>query len=213
MLSRPIALLILLAGITQMATAATDAELRKCQALNDDPTRLACYDAAMQSAPTTPASERPAAAPQSAAAAPQSSAAAPVSPVTATRQPPATKADMSTATVAPAPVPTAPATPVATQNTEPTPAVQTTEDFGLPKEPDWEQIKDNQMVATVSGVSKTPLGSTIVELDNGHVWQQVDDKRLTLRKGDEVNIREGMGGSFYLAKTSGSRSLKVRRTK
>lgn len=206
MLSRPIALLILLAGITQMATAATDAELRKCQALNDDPTRLACYDAAMQSAPTTPASERPAAAPQSAAA-------APVSPVTATRQPPATKADMSTATVAPAPVPTAPATPVATQNTEPTPAVQTTEDFGLPKEPDWEQIKDNQMVATVSGVSKTPLGSTIVELDNGHVWQQVDDKRLTLRKGDEVNIREGMGGSFYLAKTSGSRSLKVRRTK
>jgi hypothetical protein len=206
MLSRPIALLILLAGITQMATAATDAELRKCQALNDDPTRLACYDAAMQSAPTTPASERP-------AAAPQSSAAAPVSPVTATRQPPATKADMSTATVAPAPVPTAPATPVATQNTEPTPAVQTTEDFGLPKEPDWEQIKDNQMVATVSGVSKTPLGSTIVELDNGHVWQQVDDKRLTLRKGDEVNIREGMGGSFYLAKTSGSRSLKVRRTK
>jgi hypothetical protein len=213
MLSRPIALLILLAGITQMATAATDAELRKCQALNDDPTRLACYDAAMQSAPTTPASERPAAAPQSAAAAPQSSAAAPVSPVTATRQPPATKADMSTATVAPAPVPTAPATPVATQNTEPSPAVQTTEDFGLPKEPDWEQIKDNQMVATVSGVSKTPLGSTIVELDNGHVWQQVDDKRLTLRKGDEVNIREGMGGSFYLAKTSGSRSLKVRRTK
>ena len=213
MLSRPIALLILLAGITQMATAATDAELRKCQALNDDPTRLACYDAAMQSAPTTPASERPAAAPQSAAAAPQSSAAAPVSPVTATRQPPATKADMSTATVAPAPVPTAPATPVATQNTEPTPAVQTTEDFGLPKEPDWEQIKDNQMVATVSGVSKTPLGSTIVELDNGHVWQQVDDKRLTLRKGDEVNIRGGMGGSFYLAKTSGSRSLKVRRTK
>jgi hypothetical protein len=69
------------------------------------------------------------------------------------------------------------------------------------------------MFATVSGVSKTPLGSTIVELDNGHVWQQVDDKRLTLRKGDEVNIREGMGGSFYLAKTSGSRSLKVRRTK
>jgi len=212
-LSRPIALLILLAGITQMATAATDAELRKCQALNDDPTRLACYDAAMQSAPTTPAPERPAAAPQSSAAAPQSSAAAPVSPVTATRQPPATKADMSTATIAPAPVPTAPATPVTTQNTEPTPAVQTTEDFGLPKEPDWEQIKDNQMVATVSGVSKTPLGSTIVELHNGHVWQQVDDKRLTLRKGDEVNIREGMGGSFYLAKTSGSRSLKVRRTK
>ena len=41
--------------------------------------------------------------------------------------------------------------------------------------------------------------------------QKVENPQDIVKPGDEVEIRAGIGGSFYLVKTSGSRSLKVRR--
>ncbi len=68
-----------------------------------------------------------------------------------------------------------------------------------------------ELVQTVTSVSLDPRGRLRLTLENDQVWAQTDRNRLSLRVGDRIVIRQGFGGSFYLAKQSGSRSLKVRR--
>lgn len=72
-----------------------------------------------------------------------------------------------------------------------------------------EQI--DEIVATVTDVSKSAGGKLIVSLDNGHVWRQLDNKTLHLKSGEAVIVRKASLGSFLLAKESGSRSIRVKR--
>jgi len=74
---------------------------------------------------------------------------------------------------------------------------------------DVEEI--SEIVFPVANVRKTPTGRLVIVLENGQVWVQADGLRLSLKPGNEVLIRAGLGGSYYLSKTSGSRSIKVRR--
>ncbi len=69
----------------------------------------------------------------------------------------------------------------------------------------------NEIVQLVAELCRAPLGALIVTLENGQIWAQTGNRKLNLKPGDEVSVRAGVAGSFYLTKTSGSRSLKVRR--
>jgi hypothetical protein len=68
-----------------------------------------------------------------------------------------------------------------------------------------------QIEASVSTVSTSAFGKLVVQLSNGQTWQQIDSSRLQLRQGDAVIIRSGRLGAYFLEKSSGSRSLRVRR--
>ena len=81
-----------------------------------------------------------------------------------------------------------------------------------------ESIKDTLEIEDVSEIAypvieirQSPLGRLIIELENGQIWMQTDATRLNLKPGDIVSVRAGLGGSYYLRKTSGSRSVKVKR--
>ena len=74
------------------------------------------------------------------------------------------------------------------------------------------EVEDiSEIVFPVANVRKTPVGRLVIVLENGQIWVQADGERLNLKPGNEVRIRTGLGGSYYLNKTSGSRSIKVRR--
>lgn len=88
------------------------------------------------------------------------------------------------------------------------PASATDAEFGRsadkPKAP-------NSITARVHDIQTRAYGSLVFELDNGQVWQQVDSKRTTIRKTDEVTIETALSGSFMMRKSSGGSSIRVRR--
>jgi hypothetical protein len=58
----------------------------------------------------------------------------------------------------------------------------------------------------------TPRGRGLIELEDGSLWLQRDDRPLALSPGDAVLIRAGLLGSQYLRPASGEgRSAKVER--
>lgn len=64
----------------------------------------------------------------------------------------------------------------------------------------------------VVGLNTTPRGRGLIELEDGSLWVQTDDRPLTLSAGDAVLIRAGLLGSQYLRPASGEgRSAKVER--
>jgi hypothetical protein len=63
----------------------------------------------------------------------------------------------------------------------------------------------------VSTISTNRNGKLRLRLDNGQVWEQTDSDRLALKPGDAVTIRRAALGSFLLSRTSGGRSIRVRR--
>jgi len=69
----------------------------------------------------------------------------------------------------------------------------------------------DQIEAVISQTSTTAFGKIVVELANGQVWQQIDSARLRLEDGDQVLIRSGRLGAYFLEKSSGSRAIRVRR--
>ncbi len=72
-----------------------------------------------------------------------------------------------------------------------------------------EQI-DN-IIMTVTDVQESATRRLIVTLENGQVWQQLDDKRLHIKTGETVTIRKASLGSFLMEKNSGSRAIRVKR--
>jgi len=96
--------------------------------------------------------------------------------------------------------------PPAVVPTQTTPA----SDFGL-IEPPKKKLEPQSLEANVATVKRSAAGLVItLDVDN-QVWRQVDSNRLSLKKGERVRIKAGLGGSFYLNKTKGSRSIRVRR--
>ncbi|HEY1282970.1 MAG TPA: hypothetical protein VGE96_00695 [Steroidobacteraceae bacterium] len=71
----------------------------------------------------------------------------------------------------------------------------------------------DRITAKVTKVSADTAGQTLVELDNGQVWQQVQ-KRLEAiaAPGDEVTLTRGALGSYFLVSKS-RLSTRVKRVK
>ncbi len=82
--------------------------------------------------------------------------------------------------------------------------------FGLRK-PFQEEIEIKIIEHAVTKVSRNSRGQLVLDLSNNQKWQQADQAKLSITSGDQVVIRKGFGGSYYLTKSHGSRSLKVRR--
>ena len=74
-----------------------------------------------------------------------------------------------------------------------------------------ESREKKELVDVVDQIVLSTSGMSVVLKDSQQRWRQVDDTRLRLKPGDEIKIRGGFGGSFYLTKAKGSRSVKVRR--
>jgi hypothetical protein len=67
------------------------------------------------------------------------------------------------------------------------------------------------ITARVNGWSRRSDGTSVIVLDNGQVWEAVDEpKVLVLNEGDEVRIERAALSTFRLV-TPSKRSAKVRR--
>ncbi|NOX51096.1 MAG: hypothetical protein GXP16_11275 [Gammaproteobacteria bacterium] len=82
--------------------------------------------------------------------------------------------------------------------------------FGLRK-PFQDEIELQVIEHAVTKVSRNPRGQLVLDLSNNQKWEQADQAKLSIKSGDQVVIRKGFGSSYYLTKSNGSRSLKVRR--
>ena len=69
----------------------------------------------------------------------------------------------------------------------------------------------SQIEATVTDVQKSAHKKLTVTLENGQTWRQLDNDRMFLKSGETVVVREASLGSFLMEKTSGSRSIRVKR--
>jgi hypothetical protein len=69
----------------------------------------------------------------------------------------------------------------------------------------------DQIKATVSSVKRSAYKKLTVTLDNGQVWQQLDNEPLPLSTGDLITVRLAKLGSYLLKKQSGSGSIRVKR--
>ncbi len=69
----------------------------------------------------------------------------------------------------------------------------------------------SQIEAKVTDVQKSTYKKLTVTLDNGQIWQQLDNQRMPLKSGETVVVREASLGSFLMEKKSGGRSIRVKR--
>lgn len=72
-------------------------------------------------------------------------------------------------------------------------------------------IQLDQIEAGVEEVSSNTYKRLILRLDNGHTWEQTGSKRLRIREGDQIIVRSGRLGAFFLEKADGSRAIRVKR--
>lgn len=56
----------------------------------------------------------------------------------------------------------------------------------------------DRIEARIVALRKSASGKTVITLDNGQVWQQIDAKRVRLSENDLVTIRKRSMGSFTL---------------
>ncbi len=167
---------------------ANDAELLRCGAIADSTARLACYDALTRSVREAKTS------PPKAVAAPV--AAAPVS---------------TTAPVVAAPAPAAPtaAAPAAAAASSALPK-QTTQQFGFEQRATTDELNsiNSEIVGNFDGWEP----NTRITLANGQVWQISDGSgRYVNLKSQQVRIRRGILGAFYIEFDGTNHSPKVRR--
>ena len=58
----------------------------------------------------------------------------------------------------------------------------------------------DKLTAHITAVSHKPRGEFIVTLDNDQVWEEAEiTSHLPLRAGDDITIKRGMLGAFYLS--------------
>ena len=70
-----------------------------------------------------------------------------------------------------------------------------------------------RITAKVAKVSASATGDTLVELDNGQVWQQVQQRIETIATpGEEITLTRGAFGSYFLISKS-RLSTRVKRVK
>ncbi len=71
----------------------------------------------------------------------------------------------------------------------------------------------DRITAKVAKVSASATGDTLIELENGQVWQQTQDRiERIAAPGDEVTVSKGAFGSYFLVSKS-RLSTRVKRVK
>jgi hypothetical protein len=71
----------------------------------------------------------------------------------------------------------------------------------------------DRITAKVTRISVASTGDTLVELDNGQVWQQTQSRLETIAAlGDEVTVSRGALGSYFMVSKS-RLSTRVKRVK
>ncbi|MFK8015294.1 MAG: hypothetical protein AB8G17_07620 [Gammaproteobacteria bacterium] len=183
----------LVASIACNVTYADDAGLKRCANIGSPLERLECYDALARSIDLAPAKPPAARAP---VAAPRVAA---------------NPAPAPTVAPAPAPVPE----PVSTAPPQPTPAAGTTTqpaDFGF-EEKRMRESSDN-LTARYDGEFSGWSGQTLFKLDNGQVWRQAQNGRVSYRRSRPlITIKKGAFGSYRLSVEGLNKTIRVKRVK
>jgi hypothetical protein len=101
--------------------------------------------------------------------------------------------------------------PVASQESgAPTPAVESSDDFGLEvKNADRDSNATRTYV--VASAKHTDLTGWTIEFANGQVWRQVGTEDYRIREGERYTIERGMFNSFMLGNGSNNRKIRVTR--
>ena len=81
------------------------------------------------------------------------------------------------------------------------------------EERDAVQEAPESISATITDAVESAHGKYTFTLDNGQVWRQTDSGRAIWRGGEQVTLERGALGSFFMRKTTGGRSLRVKRIK
>ncbi len=207
-------LLLALAGtmaVPQVFAQALPPSVLACADEADVLKRLSCYDREVARYRTPPAASSAA---SSAAAAPMGAASS-VSPATAARAPTTNAA--SAASGAPSVSATPPSAPATAAITSPAAAAA---DFGMNGELKRkegtgtpEPKKLDKLTARVASISSRPTGEPIYNLEGGQVWVEAEnDTHLPLHPGEEVTIKKGVLGAFYLSAEE-VRGVRVKRVR
>lgn len=181
------AMVLALAGAPAPAEAQSlSGALKVCSWIEDDTSRLACFDRAVREL-----AEQPAGAPVAVAPAPRTVAPAAPSGRTA------------------APVPTQPAAAPRTAAVATTPE----DDFGK-REIDREDRVD-RVTARLVTARQAADSKWVFTLDNGQVWRQIDGPTYGIDDEDQpgVVIKRAFLGSFLMSIDDGPKGLRVRREK
>ncbi|MBB5210060.1 hypothetical protein [Microbulbifer hydrolyticus] len=85
--------------------------------------------------------------------------------------------------------------------------------FGQEQKQVIEEAPDS-ITATIIDAKEGAYGKFTFTLDNGQIWRQVDSSsRAIWRGGEQVTVERGALGSFLMRKTTGGRTLRVKRVK
>jgi hypothetical protein len=84
--------------------------------------------------------------------------------------------------------------------------------FGLEHKADTDALPDT-IFAAVTTLKKNTYKKYTISLDNGQVWTQSDNERLRLSVGENVYIKRGMLGAFYMSKEGVNQRIRVKRVK
>jgi len=73
--------------------------------------------------------------------------------------------------------------------------------------------KPDSLTARVASISNRPTGEAIYSLESGQIWIEADTKpHVPLHTGEEVTIKRGVLGAFYLSSAE-VRGLRVKRVR
>jgi hypothetical protein len=171
-------ILVLLAGVANIALA------EPCTLLNDDETRLACFDAARECAQIESARDRLAC----------------FDDVYAVEE---AVVDPKRATAGPEPHSAASA------SNDAKTAGTNEEEFGKRS---WGKDAPLDFIeATITEVRTNSYRISYLRLDNSQVWREIEDNRFRFKEGMKVTIMEGILGSFDMQVDGVKRNFKVRR--
>jgi hypothetical protein len=71
----------------------------------------------------------------------------------------------------------------------------------------------NMVTVRIASVSFKGSGETVMTLDNGQVWEETEhESHIPLHAGEEVTIKKGVLGAFYLSSPE-VRGMRVKRVK
>ena len=182
-------------AIEQATAQALPPAVVACMNEHDSTQRLACYDREVPRA--VAAARPPGSTPGTSAPASQLATAPP------TRAPAASSTHgTSGAGPQPATAPTSGSPPASAGQS----AAAEVDAFGMTTQIQRQQTgasappRLDKLIARITAVSYKPRGEFVVTLDNGQVWEEAETtSHLPLRAGDDITIKRGMLGAFYLS--------------
>jgi hypothetical protein len=81
------------------------------------------------------------------------------------------------------------------------------------KRPDIQRNSVDSISAIIVALRRNGFGKTRVCLDNGQVWSQTENEFMQIKVGDNVVIRKGLLGAYFLVPSDLRREFRVMRIK